>query len=41
MESILKEAWTTRDFRLESVASGPEWTTWGPRLRGFLEALDR
>lgn len=41
MESILKEAWTTRGFWLESVASGPEWTTWGPRLRGFLEALDR
>jgi hypothetical protein len=31
MHAIAREAWTTRDFRLEG----------GPWLRDFLQALDR
>lgn len=29
------------DTELGHVASGPEWAAWGPRLRSFLEELDR
>jgi homoserine O-acetyltransferase len=29
------------DTELGHVASGPEWAQWGPRLRSFLEELDR
>jgi homoserine O-acetyltransferase/O-succinyltransferase len=29
------------DTELGHVASDPEWTRWGPRLRDFLEGLDR
>lgn len=29
------------DSELGHLASGPEWATWGPRLREFLAKLDQ